>query len=282
MARHHSNLPTPAEIKGGSPFDTLRRVDAFGREYWLGRELQPLMDYSQWRDFRTVILKAKSSLDLVQGESAAQQHFADLRNMVEIGSGARRGAEDFRLTRFGAYLVAMAGDDTKAAVAHARVYFAVKAREAELGALTTDEVRRTALARAREMVDYKLFRDMMRDNAPDYEPSNRETGFFFARVQNKLYQHLTGMTAAEILNARPLNTWPGREEGKAEPGPKAACRKIAKNRLTAAELSKLEKLVGILCLTAELVTEDKIGLSLAQWEGLVDRELAMRSRSLAA
>ena len=282
MARHHSNLPTPAEIKGGSPFDTLRRVDAFGREYWLGRELQPLMDYSRWQRFLDVIEKTRSSLALIHGQEAADRAFTQVSQHTEIGNLGSQERADYRLTRFGAYLVAMAGDDTKQAVAHARVYFAVKAREAELGALTTDEVRRTALARAREMVDYKLFRDMMRDNAPDYEPSNRETGFFFARVQNKLYQHLTGMTAAEILNARPLNTWPGREEGKPEPGPRAACRKIAKNRLTAAELSKLEKLVGILCLTAELVTEDKIGLSLAQWEGLVDRELAMRSRSLAA
>ena len=51
--------------------------------------------------------------------------------MVQLGSGAQRSVPDFRLTRFGAYLVAMAGDDTKQAVAEARIYFAVRTREAE-------------------------------------------------------------------------------------------------------------------------------------------------------
>jgi phage antirepressor YoqD-like protein len=111
-----------------SPFDEIRRDDRAG-EYWLARELMPLMQYAQWRDFAVVVEKAKASLALVQGASAAQANFADSRKV----SGARGPAgADYRLTRFGAYLTAMAGDDTKEAVARARVYFAVKAREAEV------------------------------------------------------------------------------------------------------------------------------------------------------
>jgi phage antirepressor YoqD-like protein len=90
------------------------------------------MGYSQWRDFATVVKKAKESLALVQGNAAAEDHFAETRNMVSIGSKAQRGAQDYHLTRFGAYLTAMAGDDTKEAVAHARVYFAVQTRAAEV------------------------------------------------------------------------------------------------------------------------------------------------------
>jgi hypothetical protein len=90
------------------------------------------MDYRRWREFAVVIEKAKASLALVQGKAAAEHHFVEIPKMVAIGSGANREVPDFRLTRFGAYLAAMAGDDTKAAVAHARVYFAVRAREAEI------------------------------------------------------------------------------------------------------------------------------------------------------
>ncbi|WP_211370558.1 hypothetical protein [Nonomuraea turkmeniaca] len=97
-------------------------------EHWTGRELQPLMEYSQWRDFAIVIEKAKASLTLVQGAAAAEANFADLRK--KAGQVGRR-AKDYRLTRFAAYLTAMAGDDTKDAVAHARVYFAVRTHEAE-------------------------------------------------------------------------------------------------------------------------------------------------------
>lgn len=110
-----------------SPFDDIRHEDDQG-EYWTGRELQPLMEYSQWRDFAIVIEKAKASLALVQGEDVANANFADLRkNAGQVG----RNGKDYRLTRFAAYLAAMAGDDTKQAVAHARVYFAVRTREAE-------------------------------------------------------------------------------------------------------------------------------------------------------
>ncbi|MGW4629300.1 RhuM family protein [Streptomyces rubiginosohelvolus] len=201
--------------------------------------------------------------------------------MVEIGSGAKRAAQDYRLSRFGAYLVAMAGDDTKEPVALARVYFAGRTREAELGALTATEVREAALARAREMIDYKVFRDMMAGNTPDYEPSTRATRIFFGVVQNMLYRHITGMTAEEIKNARPLATWPGREEGKPEPSAKSAVRKVAKNYLTARELAKLNRLIGRLCLTAEDIAEDGNQLSLNQWQGIVDAELAMSHRQLA-
>lgn len=257
----------------GSPFDAIRHVDAYGREYWLGREMQPLMQYSRWEDFATVIEKAKSSLTLVQGESAAQDHFREVPKMVAIGSGAQRGIPDYRLTRFGAYLAAMAGDDTKEAVARARVYFAVRAREAELGALTVEELRRTALARAREMTDYKIFRDMMVENATDYVPSSKASRLFFATMQNRLYRHVTGMSATEIKNARQICHWSGRETGKLEPTKKD--RDVAKNYLTVGELRKLERLVGRLCLRAEDIADDGLSLTLAAWEGLVDAELAV-------
>jgi hypothetical protein len=116
------------EIAGGSPFDRIRREDERG-EYWLARELQPVMQYVQWRDFAVVVEKAKTSLALVQGEEVAARNFVETRKV----SGARGPAgADYRLTRFAAYLVAMAGDDTKPAVAEARIYFAVRAREAEV------------------------------------------------------------------------------------------------------------------------------------------------------
>lgn len=133
----------------GSPFDQIRRTGPDGTEYWTGRDLQPLMEYASWRGFQVVIEKARTSLALVQGEEVADQNFAEMRKVS--GSRGPAGA-DYHLTRFGAYLVAMAGDDTKPAVAAARVYFAVKAREAEVAQeLTELEVaRRYVLALERQ------------------------------------------------------------------------------------------------------------------------------------
>ncbi len=279
--RDDSSMPAVPD-RGDSPFDQIRRTDAFGREYWTGRDLQPLMEYAQWRDFATVIRKASDAVLLVQGNDAAQKHFAETRNKVSIGSGAQREAQDYRLTRLGAYLVAMAGDDTKEAVARARIYFAVRAREAEVGEITEAERRQTALARAREMVDYKVFRDMMAENAPDYAPSNRETGIFFGMMQNQIYRHLTGMDANQIKQARPIYHWPGRENGKDEPGPNSKHRKVAKNYLTLPELNKLERIVGRLCLRAQDIAEDGARLNMSQWLALVDAELELLARPLTA
>ncbi|WP_326642922.1 phage antirepressor KilAC domain-containing protein [Streptosporangium sp. NBC_01755] len=116
-------------VLGESSFDAIRRLDEQG-EYWTGRDLQPLMDYVRWEKFAEVIEKAKASLALVKGADQANHHFA-----VWGSDGGRWGnqkLDDFRLTRFGAYLTAMAGDDTKEAVARARIYFAAQTRKQEL------------------------------------------------------------------------------------------------------------------------------------------------------
>lgn len=118
-----------SELANPSPFDAIRREDEHG-EHWTARDLMPLMEYGRWHEFAAVVEKAKASLALVQGAGQAAHHFA-----IQHSDGGRWGnqrLDDYRLTRFGAYLVAMAGDDTKPAVARARVYFAVKTREAEV------------------------------------------------------------------------------------------------------------------------------------------------------
>lgn len=270
----------PAQGKGGSPFETIRRVDIYGREYWSARELMPLLGYTRWDRVPAVVDRASAAA--ANSGHDAEKHLRASSEMVPIGSGAVREVSDWHLTRYGAYLVALNGDPRKPEIAAAQTYFAVMTREAELNILTAEDIQRTALARAREMVDYRTFRDMMAENAPDYVPSTKATGLFFAAVQNKLYLNLTGLTAKDIKTVRPLSLWPGREAGKPEPSPKSSVRKIAKNYLTELELGKLNRIVGRLCLRAEDIAEDGLHLTLPQWQGLVDLELLTSTRQLAA
>lgn len=115
----------PEMIGGLSPFDQIARIDDAG-EYWMGRDLQPVMQYQNWEDFRRIVLRAFQSAKN-SGHDAEQAFSA----ITEKGTGGRP-REDFRLTRFAAYLVAMNGDPNKPEVAAAQAYFAIKTREAEV------------------------------------------------------------------------------------------------------------------------------------------------------
>ena len=101
-----------------------------GIEYWLARELQILLGYSDWRNFINAVEKAKESCKTT-GE-AVLDHFVDVTKMVKIGSGAERKQDDIMLTRYACYLIAQNGDPKKEQIAFAQSYFAIQTRKQEL------------------------------------------------------------------------------------------------------------------------------------------------------
>lgn len=101
-----------------------------GSEYWLARDLQELLGYAKWENFARVIEKASTAC---KGSGYdPQDHFLDVRKMVELGSGATRAVDDIALTRYACYLIAQNGDPSKEAIAFAQTYFAVQTRKQEL------------------------------------------------------------------------------------------------------------------------------------------------------
>ena len=135
-----------AAFEPSSPFDHIRHIDADG-EHWFARELMALMGYSTWERFAAVVAKAAESLAVVQGDDQAAANF---RKIAKVTGSRGPAAADVRLTRFAAYLTAMAGDDTKEQVAGARVYFAVKTREAEVAPARRELTRLELIDMARE------------------------------------------------------------------------------------------------------------------------------------
>ena len=125
-----SNIVTTNQ--SDSPFDSIKRIEKDGTEYWLATELLAMLGYKSWkRQKETVeraILAAKNSGETVES------HFVDAVQMVQIGNSNafREVLKDFKLTRYAAYLTAQNGDPRKPEIAMAQSYFATKTREAEV------------------------------------------------------------------------------------------------------------------------------------------------------
>jgi len=89
-----------------------------------------LLGYAKWENFAKVIDRARTACAGAGYE--ADDHFLDVRKMVDLGSGATRAIDDIALTRYACYLIAQDGDPAKDAIAFAQTYFAVQTRRQEL------------------------------------------------------------------------------------------------------------------------------------------------------
>src|SRR3990167_3932992 len=101
-----------------------------GVEYWLARELQILLDYTEWRNFLQVIDKAKVTCK-TSGQEVGH-HFVDVNKMIDLGNAASREIDDMMLTRYACYLIAQNGDPRKEQIAFAQSYFAIQTRKQEI------------------------------------------------------------------------------------------------------------------------------------------------------
>lgn len=176
-------------------FEQIKHINENGQEFWYARELQKVLEYSDYRNFELTIYKA---MDACKGSgNNVLDHFGEVTEMVHIGSGARRALPSFELSRYACYLIVMNGDSTKAVIAVGQTYFAVKTRQQELiddyDRLSEDQKR---LAIRQEMIEHNKSLAEAARQAGVVEQRD------YAIFQNCGYQGLYGGLGAKEIHAR--------------------------------------------------------------------------------
>lgn len=104
-----------------SPFAQLCEHDAEGKEWWNSRKLARIMGYGKYWNFERVMAKAQAWV--TQKGYPLSEHFREIEEMAELGSGATRLVNSVMLSRAACLAVAMNADGKKGMVKAAREYF---------------------------------------------------------------------------------------------------------------------------------------------------------------
>ncbi|WP_210534258.1 phage antirepressor KilAC domain-containing protein [Streptomyces scabiei] len=172
-------------------------LDHKGQERWSARDLQQLMEYDEWRAFEDTINRAMAAVEASGLDPL--DHFVGAHKVMKGGRWGHQQVKDYRLTRFGAYHVALAGDGRKPAVAAAKTYFAVRTREAELAAkpdLSSPEgvlvLARQYLAAAEELVTTKRELAVAKPKASKWDAFCDSDGLIDMGAAAKAFHKVTG------------------------------------------------------------------------------------------
>lgn len=175
-------------------FESIKHYTEDGQEFWYARDLQRVLEYTEWRNFTGVIEKAKIACQ--NSGIDPDDDFVDVNKIVEAGA-THKDIGDIMLSRYACYLIVQNGDPRKEIIALGQTYFAVKTRQQELvdgyDQLSEDQKR---LAIRNEMIEHN------KSLAEAAQMAGVIDSRDYAIFQNKGYQGLYGGLGAKEIHAR--------------------------------------------------------------------------------
>lgn len=125
---HHDNSKTKFEDFGKEN----------GSRYWFAIDLMAFLTYSNYNSFKQVVNKAISACMTLGIE--VSENFIQTKREIE-----GKQVDDYKLTRFACYLVAMNSDPKKEPVARAQVYFVQMAEAIQKHILESESIERVLI-----------------------------------------------------------------------------------------------------------------------------------------
>ena len=177
-------------------FEDIKHIDKNNHEYWLARDLMPLLEYSKWENFNNVIQKAVTSYKNSNNDDT--YWLPEVRKPIITGKGKEEFIKDYKLSRYICYLIVQNANPKKKMVALGQTYFAIQTRkqklsEKEFNNLTEDEKRLYRRNQARKG-NYNLNQAAVNSGVKD-----------LARFHNAGYKGLyNGETADDIFKRKKL------------------------------------------------------------------------------
>lgn len=176
-------------------FESIKHVNEYGNEFWYARELQSILEYTEWRNFQKLIEKAQTACE--NSDMAVDECFVEVNKTSPMPNGGVKLIDDYILSRYACYLIVMNGDPRKEVIAVGQTYFAVKTRQQELidhyDELSEDQKR---LAIRKEMKAHN------KSLAEAAQKAGVIKSYDFAIFQNYGYQGLYGGLGAKEIHAR--------------------------------------------------------------------------------
>lgn len=175
--------------------ETAKRTTKEGVEYWMARDLGPILGYETFSKFEAVIDRASEALSAA-GEDASH-HIVQTSKMMGRGGGAQVEGRDHFLSRAASYLIAINGDPSKPEVATAQAYFTSKTRQLEIEEALAEDVKRLDL-REKVTQSHKRVSSVAKSAGVR---SNMQGVFHDARLRG-----LYGMSTADVKRSKGLAT----------------------------------------------------------------------------
>lgn len=185
-------IPSNSNNNYHSPFESIKQIDNDGNEYWFARDLQEVLEYSEWRNFSKIIEKAKNACET--SGHRVQSEFVDTNKLVDVGANLQRNIQDIVLSRYACYLIAMNGDPRKEVIALAQTYFAVKTHEQEQLELQKEDSLRLQIRQ--DIKEHNISLAEAANQAGIKEPRD------YAIFQNEGYKGLYGGLGVKQIHAR--------------------------------------------------------------------------------